>query len=99
MHVPASVPAKRFCSPRCRVADWHRRNDRRNPASADELLDLSADPNAAPQPPYAANTVPNGVPATGQCPHCGRPIAVVNLLLTPAAAHVTTPTPTTAKLT
>jgi endogenous inhibitor of DNA gyrase (YacG/DUF329 family) len=97
LHIPAQVPGKRFCSPRCRVADWHRRNDRR---AEDPNQPEQADANAVPEPRYAANAVPsasNAVPgttaATGRCPHCGQPVAVISVLVTPAAAHVPVPTP------
>lgn len=92
IHIPAQVPGKRFCSPRCRVADWHRRNDRPSPADRAE----QPDPNAVPEPAYAANPVPGvgsaAAASTGRCPHCGQPVAVVSVLISPAAAHVPVPT-------
>jgi len=75
--VPPNNPAKRFCSPRCRVADWHRRHDRAGRDTSDVT-------NAVP----AVGAVRNGV---ARCPHCAEPIAVINLLVAPAAAHVATP--------
>lgn len=82
-------PRKRFCSPRCRVADWHRRHDR----PAGDTTGLSAIPEQA----YAANAVPNGVPASTRCPHCGQAVTAITLLVPPAAAHVTTPTAAAAR--
>jgi endogenous inhibitor of DNA gyrase (YacG/DUF329 family) len=86
LHVPARAPGKRFCSPRCRVADWHRRNDRRN---------KEAEPpaNIVPEPGSAVNAVPAAAPATSRCPHCGQRVAVISVLVTPAAAHVPVPAP------
>lgn len=79
--VPANNPAKRFCSPRCRVADWHRRHDR--PAEITNAITNDVT-NAVP----AAGGVRNGV---ARCPHCAEPIAIISLLVAPAAAHVATP--------
>lgn len=85
--VAANNPHRRYCTPRCRVADWHRRHDR---------------PPAAERPNGVGNAVANGVtangvgyaapppgatPASTRCPHCGQPVAVINLLVTPAAAR------------
>lgn len=96
--VTARNPNRRYCTGRCRVADWHRRN-RTDPANAV--------PNAvhaiANGVPAIANGVPtaNGVPRpdTGapgngnptRCPHCQAPITVLTWLLPPTAAHVTIP--------
>jgi endogenous inhibitor of DNA gyrase (YacG/DUF329 family) len=75
--VPANNPGKRYCTPRCRVADWHHRHDRADGARNGVL-------DAVP----ANNGVPNAV---ARCPHCAQPIAVVSLLVAPAAAHIATP--------
>ena len=78
----ANNPRKRHCTPRCRVADWHFRNDRphRQPA---------ASRNAGGE---TGNAVPNAVPnAVTRCPHCAKPVAVITLLIAPAAAHIATP--------
>ena len=85
----ANNPRKRYCTPRCRVADWHFRNDRpsRQPAASQ--------PNPAGE---TGNGVPNGVPTSNgvpngvtRCPHCAKPVAVISLLIAPAAAHIATP--------
>lgn len=77
---------RRFCSPRCRVADWHARHDRPPRTS-----------NAVPHTTTAANPVPpdspptNGVPAANgvqRCPHCHHELAVIVLT---TAAHIRTP--------
>jgi predicted nucleic acid-binding Zn ribbon protein len=39
------------------------------------------------------NGDPNAVNVVQHCPHCRQPIAVITLILSPAAAHVTVPTP------
>ena len=63
----ANNPRKRYCTPRCRVADWHFRNDR-----------LGRRP-AAPPPVTAVETGNDN------------PVAVISLLVAPAAAHIATP--------
>ena len=83
--VPANNPAKRYCTPRCRVADWRHRHPghaRRQPASRRDAANAVSSPNAV----APGDAVP-------RCPHCGRAVAVVTLLLPPAAAHVTVPQP------
>lgn len=87
--VQAANPRKRYCSPRCRVADWHRRNDR--------PLAGPSEPGAVPEQAYAANAVPTAVPdhetaSSCRCPHCGQPVTAITLLVPPAAAQVTIPT-------
>ena len=83
-------PRRRFCSERCRKNDWqrHRHTPQRHrddvvpradvvprPVDVTDVVDVVAPPGAS-------------VP---RCPHCTRPIAVINLLLAPAAAHVPVP--------
>jgi endogenous inhibitor of DNA gyrase (YacG/DUF329 family) len=87
--VPANNPNKRYCSPRCRVADWHHRHDR--PAGAatdDEQREPAANAVGNDVP---MNDVPGAAPGASRCPHCGQPVAVVSLLVPPAAAHVRIP--------
>lgn len=94
-------PNRRYCSPRCRVADWHRRHDRPHPDNA-VPEHTNAVPNAVanvvptPATTYIAPT--NGVPDTSntangeqRCPHCRQPIAIIAVLVPPTAAHVRTP--------
>jgi len=89
----ANNPRKRYCTPRCRVADWHFRNDRlgRRPAAPPPVTAVETgndNPNVVP----TSNGVPNGVPnAVTRCPHCSKPVAVISLLVAPAAAHIATP--------
>ena len=92
----ANNPRKRYCTPRCRVADWHSRNDRPNRQPAASLNaggeTGNAVPNAVPNGVPTSNGVPNAVPnAVTRCPHCAQPVAVITLLLAPAAAHIATP--------
>ena len=96
IEVPANNPHKRYCSPRCRVADWHHHHDRPPDPADGQPRPAGADvPNAVP----ASNAVPNAVPVpnaaaagpTPRCPHCRQPVTVLNLLVPPAAAHVTVP--------
>ena len=71
-------PNRRFCSPRCRVADWHAHH-RRN-VVADAVRARSDVPNAVP----AANGVT-------KCPHCRHDLAVIAVVIPADAAHVSTP--------
>lgn len=100
IEVPANNPRKRYCSPRCRVADWHHHHDRHPndggpddaPGGAETAAPAAADPQNGVRDP---NVVANAVPTPGQtpprCPHCHQPVTVVTMLLPPAAAHVTVP--------
>lgn len=100
--VTSRNPNRRFCSPRCRVADWHARNARRR---RDDVPDDVRDPDVVPDD---ANDVPNVVPydvpadpkpsSTGpasgsvtRCPRCQTSLTVLTWLLPPAAAHVAIP--------
>ena len=96
--VPANNPHRRYCSPRCRVADWHRRHDRpaatapgAPPPAGAEAGNAGA--RGVPPPDGVANAAPpsNTAPGTARCPHCGHPVTVINLLVPPAAAHVSPP--------
>jgi endogenous inhibitor of DNA gyrase (YacG/DUF329 family) len=78
-------PNRRFCSPRCRVADWHahhRSNDVAN--DANDVADVVR----------ARSEVPNAVPAANgatKCPHCRRDLAVIAVVIPADAAHVPAP--------
>jgi hypothetical protein len=95
-------PNRRYCSPRCRVADWHHRHDRRHshhdvPGLPNDVPAGNAVPNDVPETtttvPTTTNAVPAGNAANGdqRCPHCRQPIAVIAVLVPPTAAHVRTP--------
>jgi len=95
-------PNRRFCSPRCRVADWHTRNDRPGRPHNDIPNDIQNDvrnvvtndvndvPNDVPDVPQPANTAPASGSLT-RCPRCQTPLTVLTWLLPPAAAHVAIP--------
>jgi endogenous inhibitor of DNA gyrase (YacG/DUF329 family) len=76
---PHQIPRRRYCSERCRKTAWRRRHPgRRRP---------DAVPPAVPRPDaVAARAQP-----AARCPHCARPVAVITLLVTPAAAQVPIP--------
>jgi hypothetical protein len=71
--VTSRNPNRRYCSPRCRVADWHRRHDRAHPhnpvpnnvnAHPNVVPDAvhNDDPNAVPTPTTTFATARNAVP-------------------------------------
>ncbi|RSM67909.1 hypothetical protein DMH04_47940 [Kibdelosporangium aridum] len=74
-------PNRRFCSPRCRVADWHARNDRRVPHTAHAVPRTGNDiPHAVPNDvpnliTGPADDVPNVVPTAISLPDNGIPAA------------------------
>ncbi|MGH3488537.1 MAG: hypothetical protein ACRDP8_11595 [Actinopolymorphaceae bacterium] len=82
-------PRRRFCSPRCRAADWHARN--RTAADADaDANDVHPTTNAVPN----GEPRPNGVQTANgvqRCPHCHHELAVIAVLVPPAAANVRLP--------
>jgi hypothetical protein len=94
--IPKKIPRRRYCSERCRKTAWRHRHPRARhstvprpdpvaqPGDAPRHGDVARD--AAAEPPVAARAEP----VTG-CPHCARPIAVITLLVTPAAASVPAP--------
>lgn len=104
-------PTKRYCSPRCRVADWHRHHDRPTPSTMEkngrgprndvhnvDLESGDAVPDAGTAFTNSTNAVPYGANAANgeqRCPHCRAAIAVVAILVPPTAAHVRTPEVTT----
>lgn len=98
--VTSRNPNRRYCTARCRVADWRRRNRTRRPnpvpnavaAVASDVPGLNAVPAAANGVPRPGNAdLASGSPA--RCPRCQTPLTVLTWLLPPAAAQVTTPTP------
>jgi hypothetical protein len=71
-------PNRRFCTSRCRAANWHAR---RRGNGANDVHDTIHD-------------VPDGVrPANGvtRCPHCRHELAVIAVVIPADAAHVSTP--------
>jgi endogenous inhibitor of DNA gyrase (YacG/DUF329 family) len=83
-------PNRRFCSPRCRVADWHARHDR-PPRTRNAVPHTS---NAAANPVPTDFPPTNGVPAANgvqRCPHCHHELAVIAVIVPTTAAHIRTP--------
>jgi hypothetical protein len=91
--VTSRNPNRRFCSARCRGADWHARNDRPTDDVPNAVHAADAVPNVvAPQ----LNAVPtaNGVPAANgvqRCPNCHHELAVIAVVVPAKAAHIPTP--------
>ncbi len=81
-------PRRRYCSDRCRKLDWrrhHHTTHQHHPVDAPR-------PGAVPRPGTVTDDVvaPPGASAP-RCPHCTRPVAVISLLVAPAAAQIPTP--------
>ena len=80
-------PNRRYCSPRCRAADWHARNR----STGYGIVDGSNDVRDGVQP---RNAVPDAVKAANgvtQCPHCRQELAIIAVVIPADAAHVQTP--------
>jgi predicted nucleic acid-binding Zn ribbon protein len=94
-------PNRRFCSSRCRIADWHARNDR--PTDAVPNAVTNAVPNTVPAANDAPNAVgpqannvstTNGVAAANgvqRCPNCHHELAIIAVVVPANAAHIRTP--------
>jgi hypothetical protein len=65
---------RRWCSPACKTTAWRRDNPDR-PAGPPRVKPTTT-PAAGPQPA-----------ALRECPHCGKPVAIVALLTTPQVAR------------
>jgi len=77
------LPRRRYCSERCRKTAWRRRHPgRRRP---------DAVPPAVPRPVDVVDVVAARAEPAARCPHCARPVAVITLLVAPAAAQVPIP--------
>jgi endogenous inhibitor of DNA gyrase (YacG/DUF329 family) len=85
-------PNRRYCSPRCRSADWHARNRRTNNGVANNVAnDVAHDVGDA---VHIRNDVPDAVSAANgvtRCPHCRHKLAVIAVVIPADAAHVQTP--------
>ena len=98
-------PRRRFCSERCRKSDWarHRHTPRRHRAhditpprhDVDDPLHDVDDPLHDVDDPLHDVDDDMAPPGAGapHCPHCAHPIAVITLLVAPAAAQVPVPRP------
>jgi endogenous inhibitor of DNA gyrase (YacG/DUF329 family) len=81
---------RRFCSPRCRAAHWRHQHHH-------HLVDDVHDVANAVIPANAVTNGVNGVAAANgiqRCPHCGGELAVINVLVPAAAAHIQPPSTT-----
>jgi hypothetical protein len=96
-------PRRRFCSPVCKARWWRVANTDTTDATAVAVRTPST-PASTPQTtnavtpaydPYVAGYRTEQTPnAVQNCPNCHQPIAVINLLVTSAAAYVNTPSRT-----
>jgi endogenous inhibitor of DNA gyrase (YacG/DUF329 family) len=96
-------PRRRYCSTRCRKIAWRGRRPRSRPTAVPRAGDVT---HPVPRPADLPQPVPGLVelahlvagagtesrPST-RCPHCAQPVAVINLLVAPAAAQIPTPRP------
>jgi len=90
------TPRRRYCTPRCRAEDWRRRHrpaSSPNPANAANGVPHGSTVTNDANPVRRANDVATDDrrATLARCPHCQTPIAVLTLLVPPAAAHVATP--------
>jgi endogenous inhibitor of DNA gyrase (YacG/DUF329 family) len=87
---PHQRPQRRYCSERCRKTAWRHRHPHTRPiprrGDVAQPDDVARDGDTAVEPSVAARAEP-----VARCPHCARPIAVITLLVHPAAATVPTP--------
>lgn len=81
---PRQRPRRRYCSERCRKTAWRHRH----PGHRSRPGDVSP---AVPRPGEILHASPARAEPAARCPHCARPVAVIALLVVPAAAHVPTP--------
>ena len=94
-------PRRRYCSERCRKAAWRRRHPGRRrrrdtvPPPGVARRDTVpppgvARPDTVSRPDGVVDAVAAREPAA-RCPHCAHPVAVITLLVAPAAAQVPIP--------
>jgi hypothetical protein len=98
------IPRRRYCSERCRKAAWRRRHPGRRRPRPDAVAPTVARPDAVPRTVPrpdddfdaldaldVVDTVTARAEPAARCPHCARPVAVITLLVAPAAAQVPIP--------
>ena len=91
------IPRRRYCSERCRKTAWRRRHPGRRRPRPDAVAPTVARPDAVPRPDDdfdaldVVDTVAARAEPAARCPHCARPVAVITLLVAPAAAQVPIP--------
>ncbi len=94
---PRQIPRRRYCSERCRKTAWrhrhpgHRSRPRELPPAVAPVPRPGDVPPAVPRPDHVPDPTVARAEPTARCPHCARPVAVIALLVVPAAAHVPTP--------
>ena len=87
-------PQRRFCSERCRKRDWQRHQRHRHTPQRHRAGLVARPADGVPRPGDVTDVTDVAAPpgaSTARCPHCARPIAVINLLVAPAAAQVPVP--------
>jgi hypothetical protein len=78
-------PNRRYCSSRCRTADWHARNRRTRNGVANGTNDVGDAVHIRNDPPDAVSAA-----NVTRCPHCRHELAVISVVIPADAAHVRT---------
>ena len=81
---PRQRPRRRYCSERCRKTAWRHRHHGHQSRPGDVSP-------AVPRPGEILHASPARAEPAARCPHCARPVAVIALLVVPAAAQVPAP--------
>ena len=92
---PRQRPRRRYCSERCRKTAWRHRHPEHRSRPHDVPPAVARPGDVSPTVLRSHHDVPDASAARAEpaarCPHCARPVAVIALLVVPAAAHVPTP--------
>jgi len=90
----ARNPGRSYCSSRCRNTAWRRRRATTAIRGAVAIRDAvdTRTRGIETRPGHGGTDGPGTVQ---HCPHCHRPLVLITLVTTPAAAHVTVPDPPT----
>ena len=91
---PRQIPRRRYCSERCRKTAWRHRHPghRSRPRDVAPAVPRPGDvAPAVPRPDHIPDANAARAEPGARCPHCAQPVAVIALLVVPAAAHVPTP--------
>jgi endogenous inhibitor of DNA gyrase (YacG/DUF329 family) len=87
---PHQIPRRRYCCERCRKTAWRRRHPGHS-RRLDPVPPAVSRPAAVPRPAHVVDAVAARAEPAARCPHCARPVAVITLLVAPAAAQVPAP--------